>query len=148
MIVIRRMQPEDVEGVMAIENAVVDFPWSYNIFVDCIKVGYSCWVLDSEGEIVGYGLLSMAAKEAHILNICIQPQRQHQGLGRWLMQHLIAQARRLRAESTYLEVRPSNKHAFDLYTSLGFTQIGLRKDYYPAFEGREDALVLGLSVLM
>jgi len=145
MIVIRRMQQEDVEGVMAIENAVVDFPWTYNIFSDCIKVGYSCWVLEEEGEIVGYGLLSMAAKEAHILNICIHPDRQRLGLGRRMMHHLIAQAKRLQAESVYLEVRVSNQRAFNLYDSLGFKQIGHRKDYYPAVGGREDALVLGIS---
>jgi ribosomal-protein-alanine N-acetyltransferase len=139
------MQQEDVEGVMAIENAVVDFPWTYTIFSDCIKVGYSCWVLEKEGEVLGYGLLSMAAKEAHILNICIHPDRQRLGLGRRMMHHLIAQAKRLQADSVYLEVRVSNQRAFNLYDSLGFKQIGYRKDYYPAVGGREDALVLGIS---
>lgn len=145
MIILRRMRQEDVEGVMNIENVVCEFPWSASIFSDCIKVGYSCWVLDEAGVIVGYGLLSMSAGEAHILNICIKPENQRQGLGLRLMNHLIKQCRFLNADSVYLEVRMSNHGAYDLYTKLGFKQISIRKDYYPATEGREDAKVLSLS---
>jgi len=146
MIVIRPMQPEDIQGVMAIENAVCEFPWSDNIFNDCIRVGYSCWVLSENNEVVGYGLLSSAAGEAHILNLCVKSTHHRQGLGSRMMKHLIKQAKYLKAESVYLEVRVSNIHAFDLYTKLGFVKIGERLDYYPATHGREDALVLSLSL--
>ncbi len=142
MITLRAMQQNDVAGVMKIEEVVMDFPWTYGIFSDCIKVGYSCWVLEDEEEIIGYGLLSMGADEAHILNVSIQPERQRQGLGRRMMQHLMEQAKLLNAASVYLEVRVSNHHAYDLYKKLGFTVIGHRQDYYPAIGGREDALVL------
>ena len=138
------MQQKDIEGVMAIEEVVCDFPWTYSIFSDCMKVGYSCWVLEDQEEIVGYGLLSVAANEGHILNLCIKPERQRQGLGRRMMQHLIEQAKKLEAQSVYLEVRVSNHGAFDLYQQLGFSVIGHRKDYYPHIDGREDALVLEL----
>ncbi len=149
MIIIREMRQADVESVMAIETVVCEFPWTYGIYSDCIKVGYSCWVLEDEGghepEIVGYGLFSMAANEAHILQLCIKPDRQRQGLGRRMMKHLLETAKNSGASSVYLEVRLSNHGAFDLYQSLGFTVIGHRKDYYPATNGREDAIVLELS---
>lgn len=148
MIVLREMTQPDVEGVMKIEEVVCDFPWTYSIFSDCIKVGYSCWVLEDKEkeEIVGYGLLSIAGEEGHILNLCIRPENQRQGLGRRMMQHLVSQAKLLQANSVYLEVRVSNHGAYHLYQSLGFTVIGQRKDYYPAVNGREDALVLELSL--
>ncbi|HQW58370.1 MAG TPA: ribosomal protein S18-alanine N-acetyltransferase, partial [Gammaproteobacteria bacterium] len=136
MIIIRKMQQADVESVMGIEQEVVDFPWTYSIFSDCIKVGYGCWVLEDEEEVVGYGLLSVAAAEGHILNLVIKPDRHHQGLGRRLLMHLIEQAKTLKATSVYLEVRRSNEIAYDLYIKTGFIVIGERKDYYPALDGR------------
>ncbi len=145
MIIIRKMQQADVESVMGIEQEVVDFPWTYSIFSDCIKVGYGCWVLEDGEEVVGYGLLSVAAAEGHILNLVIKPDRQHQGLGRRLLMHLVEQAKKLNTKSVYLEVRRSNDIAYDLYIKTGFIVIGERKDYYPALDGREDALVLELS---
>lgn len=146
MIIIRKMQQDDVEGVMTIEKEVVDFPWSYSIFSDCIKVGYSCWVLEEDEIIIGYGLLSLAAEEAHILNIVVRPDKQHQGLGRRLLTHLIEEGKKLKAKTVYLEVRRSNTIAYDLYIKTGFMVIGERKDYYPAVDGREDALVLELTL--
>lgn len=147
MVTIREMREEDVEGVMAIETVVCEFPWTYGVFVDCIRVGYSCWVLEDEDEqeIVGYGLFSIAANEAHILDVCVKPSRQRQGLGLQMMQHLLATAKQLQASSVYLEVRVSNNRAFELYQYLGFTVIGHREGYYPATDGREDAVVMEIS---
>jgi len=150
--IIRAMQQKDVKAVMAIEEVVCEFPWTYSIYSDCIKVGYSCWVIEDDlegegGEVVGYGLLSIAANEAHILNLCIKPNKQRLGLGNRMMLHLIEQAKKLHAISVYLEVRLSNQGAFELYKKLGFSIIGHRKDYYPALNGREDALVLELSFI-
>jgi [ribosomal protein S18]-alanine N-acetyltransferase len=146
MIILRKMQQEDVEGVMAIENVVCEFPWTASIFSDCIKVGYNCWVLDHEGVVAGYGLLSVSAGESHILNICIKPEFQRQRLGMRMMQHLIKQSRFLKADSVYLEVRVSNHGAYDLYQKLGFVRSGERKDYYPHKDGREDAIVMTLML--
>jgi ribosomal-protein-alanine N-acetyltransferase len=144
-VILRKMTQEDIPMVMEIEEAVCEFPWSASIYSDCIRVGYHCFVLAREAgqvqEIVGYGLLSVAAGEAHVLNICIKPSAQHQGLGYRMMQHLIQLAKELFAHRIYLEVRLSNIHAIALYKKLAFTQIGERKDYYPSINGREDALV-------
>lgn len=146
MTVIREMQQEDVDGVMVIEREVVEFPWTPNIFSDCIKVGYSCWVIDDSQQVVGYGLMSLSGVEAHILNICIQGASQRKGLGRQMMLHLINEAKKLNADSVFLEVRPTNSGAFRLYKNLGFKIVGRRKDYYPAQNGREDALILELML--
>jgi len=153
-VILRKMTQEDVPMVMEIEEAVCEFPWSASIYSDCIRVGYSCFVLARESqqkpevgqgtfdqEILGYGLLSVAAGEAHVLNICIKPNAQHQGLGYRMMQHLIQAAKDLNAYRIYLEVRMSNIHAIELYKKLEFAQIGERKDYYPSANGREDAIV-------
>lgn len=141
---IRRMTQDDVFAVVQIEEAVVDFPWTYGIFSDCVKVGYDCWVVEHDSEVIGYGLLSMGDREAHVLNICIIPPMQRRGIGWQLMNHLLERARTLKAQSVYLEVRASNEGAYDLYQKLGFSVIGHRKDYYPHKEGREDAIVLEL----
>lgn len=144
---IRSMQEHDLPHVLAIEEAAYDFPWTIGIFRDCQRAGYGCWVLESGDEVVGYGVLSHAAGECHVLNVCIAPAHQGQGLGRRLMQRLVDLARWHRAERIFLEVRPSNPRAIALYHSLGFNEIGRRPRYYPAAHGREDALVMAQELL-
>ncbi len=146
------MRREDVDAVASIERNTYDFPWSPGIFADCLRVGYDCRLLECDGNIVGYGIMSTAAGECHILNVCLSAASQRQGLGRVLVYHMIDIAAAARAQRVYLEVRPSNVAAVRLYESIGFTQIGLRKGYYrarpPAGDmfGREDALVMALAL--
>ncbi|MCX8049800.1 MAG: ribosomal protein S18-alanine N-acetyltransferase [Methylohalobius sp.] len=140
---IRPMRRKDLKAVAAIEQSAYAFPWSLDIFKSCLKVGYSCWVGEMANEIIAYGILSVGAGEAHVMNVCVAPQWQGRGYGRMMMRHLMQAAREHRAEMILLEVRPSNKSALHLYLQLGFNEIGRRKDYYPAAGGqREDALVL------
>ena len=146
MIIIRPMQQDDVEDVMEIEPLVEETPWTPTIFSDCIKVGYSCWIVSEGNAVLGYGLLSVSANEGHVLKVCVKPSHHRQGLGNRLMQHLMKQAKRLGSDSVYLEVRASNKAAIELYRKLGFTQIGERKEYYSGKNGREDALVLSIPI--
>jgi [ribosomal protein S18]-alanine N-acetyltransferase len=138
----RAMQEADLAQVAAIEAAAYPYPWSFGIFRDCLRAGYGCWVLERDGEVVGYGVLSTAADEAHVLNICVHPDAQGQGLGRQLMRRLMDVARWHQVRRLFLEVRPSNPRAIALYESLGFATIGRRPNYYPASHGREDALVM------
>lgn len=134
--------------VLEIERRAYPFPWSEGIFRDCLKAGYSGWVLTEEpGLVIGYTLMSMAVDEAHVLNLCIDPAYQQQGLGRMLLEHMIRLARAANATIVLLEVRKSNKAAIHLYETQGFQRLGLRKGYYPAAEGREDALVLGFDII-
>lgn len=147
MTTLRRMLETDTAAVAALESQVSLDPWPEKLFGDCIRVGYNCWVLEDNSEIVGFGLLSCAAGEAHILNLVIDSKWRRQGLGIRMMQHLINIARELGADIAYLEVRESNLIARELYRKLSFTEIGVRKGYYPAKEGREDAITLALGLV-
>lgn len=139
---VRGMVEADLDGVMEVERAAYQFPWSRNIFRDCIRVGYGCRVLLENQHINGYGIVSVAAAEGHILNLCVRPNRQGQGLSRVLLDDLLVLAQRWGARTLFLEVRPSNIAAVRLYTGAGFCELGVRRDYYPAKQGREDALIM------
>ncbi len=140
----RLMTVDDVAGIMMIEQQIYEHPWTEGIFRDCIRVGYHGWVYEVENEIQAYGLISIAANEAHILNLCVAPVFQGQGLGKLMLLKLMDTAKALDVKSVFLEVRASNDFAIKLYDNAGFNQLGLRKDYYPADKnGREDALVFG-----
>ena len=142
----RPMQLQDLPAVARLEQAICITPWTLGIFRDCVASGYDGWVLvdDDNGEIVGYAMLSVAAGEAHLLNLGIAAHLRRQGLGRRLAQRMIDLARQLGTQVIFLEVRVSNHIAQALYQSMGFTQIGLRKAYYRDLYACEDALVLAL----
>lgn len=138
----RPMRATDVDAVMEVELRAYPFPWTRGIFDDCLRAGYPAWLLHVDGRLAGYGVLSIAAGEAHVLNVCIDPALQGGGLGRRLFRALIDIARHHDAERVFLEVRPSNPHAIALYHDEGFNEIGRRPRYYPAHTGREDAIVM------
>lgn len=139
------MRRDDLAAVNALEAASYEFPWTPGIFADCLRAGHSCWVLWCDGQVAGYGILSIAAGEAHVLNVCIGAAFRGRSLGRHLMRRLLDVARWNGAERVFLEVRPSNPVAQTLYLSLGFAEIGRRPRYYPARDGREDAIVMSLE---
>lgn len=144
---LRAMREGDLDAVMAIERRAYPFPWSRGTFRDCLLAGYPA-LLALEGDVpAGYGLMSVAAGEAHVLNLCTAPERQSRGLGRWMLQALLRTARDRGAQRIFLEVRPSNPQAIALYHSEGFDEIGRRPRYYPAAQGREDALVMAMELL-
>ncbi|WP_026287815.1 ribosomal protein S18-alanine N-acetyltransferase [Thioalkalivibrio sp. ALJ24] len=137
-----RMQPADLDRVMVIERQAYDYPWTARIFQDCLQVGYDGWVLRVDGRQVGHAMLTVAAGEAHLLNLTVDPRWQGYGLGRFMLRELLACACHEQAEALYLEVRPSNSAALQLYLSEGFEHVGTRPRYYPLPSGREDAWVL------
>ncbi len=143
---IRPMMELDLPDVAAIEKRSYAFPWSENIFRDCLRVGYSCRALDMAGQIIGYGVMSLGAGEAHILNVCVRDEFRNLGFGRRLLEHLLERAAAAGVAEAFLEVRPSNLSAIRLYQNLGFEQIGIRRGYYQAVDGREDAIVLKLEL--
>ncbi len=136
------MVERDLDEVLRIEYRVYSHPWSRANFVDSIVSGYSCWVCRIGGELVGYFVLMLAVDEAHLLNIGVSEKRQGMGFGARLLRHAMTMAQRGGAVTLLLEVRPSNTRALALYHHFGFAQIGVRRGYYPAAIGREDALVL------
>jgi [ribosomal protein S18]-alanine N-acetyltransferase len=143
---IRPMMEIDLPEVAQIEQGSYAFPWSENIFRDCLRVGYTCRALDLAGRIIGYGVMSLGAGEAHILNVCVRDEFRTVGFGRRLLEHLLERAAAAGVGEAFLEVRPSNLAAIRLYSQLGFEQIGIRRGYYQAPDGREDAIVLKLEL--
>ena len=142
----RRMGCEDIDTIMKIEVEIYSFPWTHAIFKDCIGIGYDCWVLESE-MIQAYGVMSIGADEAHLLNISVANQFQGKGKGKLMVRHFLNIARQKNADTAFLEVRPTNTVAIALYRNMGFTETGYRKDYYPGKKCREDALVFAKSLL-
>lgn len=146
---LRPMTGLDLNAVMQVENSAYEFPWTLPIFRDCLRVGCHCFVYETEqGLIVGHGIMSLAAGECHILNICIHPEYQRRGLGEGMVLFLLDYAREKKARVALLEVRISNTAAYRLYQKIGFDEIGLRKNYYPAHRGREDAIILALDLTL
>ncbi|ORU92117.1 MAG: ribosomal-protein-alanine N-acetyltransferase RimI [Cycloclasticus sp. symbiont of Poecilosclerida sp. N] len=142
----RPLKKRDVDAVLAIERQGYNYPWGKDIFADCLRVGYSNWAFIKDGRLIGYAILSIAAGEAHILNICIDPWCKGQGLGTHFLNEIIQTARSKKVGSIFLEVRASNTAAIALYNKSDFKQLGQRKNYYPAADGREDAIVFSLDI--
>jgi [ribosomal protein S18]-alanine N-acetyltransferase len=143
---IRPMSEPDVAEVVAIERNAYQFPWSEGIFRDCLRVGYVCRVVTLGRQVIGYGVMSVGAGEAHILNLCISAVYRARGLGRQLLEYLLDRGAAAGMSEAFLEVRPSNTVALHLYSSMGFEQVGTRRGYYQAVGGREDAAVLKLAL--
>ena len=143
----RPMEQEDVDLIMQIEVQAYPHPWTGVIFRDCLKAGYPGIIASSEGEMVGYAMLSVAAGESHLLNLCVSPEYQGRGFGRQLLHRVFIEAAQKGAQVMFLEVRASNSVARSLYLESGFNQIGTRRGYYPDDEGREDALIFARQLL-
>ena len=142
----RRMRASDLAEVASLEKSLYEFPWSLGNFRDSVNAGYDCWTVTHGEAVVGYAVLMIALDEAHLLNIAIAQEWQNQGIGMGFLRHMIEVARGAACQIVYLEVRPSNLAARHLYRKLGFQQIAIRPEYYPAASGREDALFLGLTL--
>jgi ribosomal-protein-alanine N-acetyltransferase len=142
---LRPMVVADIDEVHALEQSVFPHPWSRGNFVDSLASGYDAWVLrePDEGVLAGYFLVMYAVDEAHLLDVAVSGARHGSGLGRFLLDRIAARSREKGMASVLLEVRPSNERALQVYARYGYTQIGRRKGYYPAHEGkREDAIVM------
>jgi [ribosomal protein S18]-alanine N-acetyltransferase len=143
---IRPMQMTDLDGIMQIEPTIFPYPWSRGNFSDSLNSGYSCWTMELNGKITGYAVLMMVLDEAHLLNIGVAKSQQGQGLGRQLLEHMMAVGVKHGGLNMFLEVRPSNKAAITLYEKIGFNEMAIRKGYYPAKNGREDAVLMGMAL--
>lgn len=139
--IIRPMSQSDIPAITAIEMETYDYPWSSGIFRDCLLAGYTSVVLERNGEVIGYGIMSVAAGEAHLLNICVTKDLRRHGIGQRLLQYLLARAKSFAADRIFLEVRPSNYAALGLYDKMGFQMLGVREGYYKSRQGNEDAVV-------
>jgi ribosomal-protein-alanine N-acetyltransferase len=145
---IREMNHDDLAMVSDIERRSYEFPWSHGVFRDCLLAGYKCIALIREDRVAGYAVLSVAAGEAHILNLCIDPECRALGYGERMLDELLHRARAASVREIFLEVRPSNETAIALYRKKGFHQVAARPAYYQANEGREDAAVLAKKLVV
>ena len=139
---LRTMSHEDLSLVSDIERRSYEFPWSHGVFRDCLLAGYQCVVLERDGDVTGYSVVSIAAGEAHILNICVDPDFRSMGYGERLLDEALFRTRTTAVREIFLEVRPSNSNALSLYKKKGFHKVSKRPAYYQAEDGREDADVL------
>jgi ribosomal-protein-alanine N-acetyltransferase len=138
---IRKLREDDLGQVALIENATQAVPWTEKIFKDCWGAGYPGWVLEQDAKVVSFSIVAMHGDECHLLNLCVHPRYQRQGLGSQMLLHVLHYAKQQAAMMIYLEVRESNARAIALYKKMHFTQIGTRKEYYPGLNGREDAFI-------
>jgi ribosomal-protein-alanine N-acetyltransferase len=143
---IQPLAERDLEAVAAIERDLYEFPWTLGNFRDSLAAGYSCWGVHSDAGLIGYAVMTLGAAEAHLLNLSIAASCQRRGYGMQLLEQLLRAAHAYGANVLFLEVRPSNRSARALYARRGFRQAGVRKGYYPARNGREDALLLSLAL--
>jgi ribosomal-protein-alanine N-acetyltransferase len=140
------MRESDLRAVLEIESSIYEFPWTLGNFRDSLRAGYACRVIREGRRVIGYAVLMLAAGEAHLLNLSVAAHSQRRGLGRGLLDNVVQLAREHKSKILFLEVRPTNEVGQRLYTGYGFRQIGVRRGYYPARKGREDALVLALDL--
>ncbi len=145
-LVFRPLNEAQLAAVVNIETGVYAFPWTFGNFRDSLYSGYLCNGVWLDTELIGYTIVMPAMEEAHLLNLAVASHWHGHGFGTRIVQHVIDEARLTTCEVIYLEVRPSNVAALRLYDRFGFRQLGLRRDYYPAVTGREDALFLGLNI--
>lgn len=138
---IRPLHQDDIEQITLMEQITQVVPWTTQIFKDCFLAGYPSWVLEEDNQVVGFVILVFSGHECHLLNICIHPSYQRQGLGTQLLKFAMGSAQQQGVQMMYLEVRPSNLSAIHLYKKFAFREIAVRKDYYPTLQGREDALI-------
>ena len=144
---IRKMKDTDIAAVSRIEKLTHIQPWSENILTDCYHSDYLCLVAeekDYQKELKGYIILSQVLDEAHLLNLCVSLKYQGFGLGRELTARGIKEVAKRGARKMFLEVRRSNMRAIRLYESFGFSEIGIRTNYYQGSSLSEDAVVMAL----
>lgn len=142
----RRMTAADLDAVTAIEDSIYPHPWTRGNFADSLAAWYHCWIAECNGEMAGYTIMVAAAGEAHLLNLSVAAPWQRRGIGRDILNFALKLARDYGADRILLEVRPSNAAALALYAAGGFSEIGVRRGYYPAGDAREDAIVLRLEL--
>ncbi len=139
---VRPMDLSDLPQVSQLEDQSFENPWQADFFSDCLEAGYCCRVLEQNGVIQAYGIMSLEARMAHILNLCVRTESRGKGLGHRLLLTLLDVAREEWAGAVLLEVRSSNEAALQLYERMGFRQVDIRRNYYSGPDGSEDALVL------
>lgn len=143
---IRQLLTEDLVQVLDIERQCQSHPWAETVFRDCFRENYYLWAACHGDKLIGFAVVAYLVDEAHLLNLCVHPRSQGQGVGRLLLRHVMAKALHEGIQKIILEVRVSNRTASRLYANEGFEVIGQRPGYYPGADGREDAQVMAFTL--
>ena len=143
---LRPMQASDLREVYRLEAMSQPVPWPLWCFRGLLRKGASCWVMETDKEIIGFGIVSFVKDWAHIMNMCVAPGYRRRGLGRRIMLQLLHVARQRHCKKAFLEVRPTNRPAIVLYRKLGFRTKQIRKNYYLTPTGRQNGLVMARPV--
>ncbi len=143
---LRTMQASDLDIILAIESDVYDYPWTRGNFEDSLNARHQAWVMMQADEVIGYAVMMTVLDEAHLFNVSIARAYQKQGLGYALVNDMIANAKTSGAKNMFLEVRESNMSARKLYEKIGFVEVHIRRGYYQAKAGREDAILMRLDI--
>ena len=144
---LRTMRSSDLDYVVRNESQASEAPWSKRVFIDCLRAGYQCWVLASKEQIIGHGVMSVAIGESHLLTLCVHPDYQGAGYGKYILQFLLEKATQMGAKVCFLEVRESNEKARHIYEKSGFIPTGMRKNYYPGTTARENAITMSKKLV-
>ena len=139
---IRPMHESVVATVKRLENQCYPYPWPASLFRGAIRTRMNCWVIEADHEVIGFGIAHLKRHWLHLMNVCIAAKYRNRGLGKKLTAHLLSEARKQHAAYSWLEVRPDNHAAINLYKTLGFRCVTLRKKYYPSPRGRLPAIVM------
>ncbi|WP_034912028.1 ribosomal protein S18-alanine N-acetyltransferase [Erwinia sp. 9145] len=136
----------DLEAAFAIEQRAHAFPWTEQTLASNQGERYLNYRLDVDGKIAAFAITQIVLDEATLFNLAVDPAFQRQGLGQELLQHVIAALAQRHVHTLWLEVRASNHPAIALYTRLNFNEVTVRRNYYPAANGREDAVIMALII--
>ena len=139
---LRPMRDADVPDVHRLEVISQPFPWPLWFFRRQLRANASCWVLEADEGIIGFGIVAFVKDQAHIMNMCVAPGYRRRGLGRRLMLHLLQLARQRHCRRTWLEVRRTNRPAVLLYRKLGFRARKIHKGMYLTPRGRMNGVVM------
>ena len=140
------MEEKHIKDILCIENNSYGYPWSEKIFNDCLKNNYLCRVLVLDNVLIGFLISSIIQDECHIMNLCVDAKYRGSGYGRLILNKLHDEIATISCKTVFLECRPSNISAMNLYESEGYNEIGVRRNYYPAPNGYEDAVMLAKNV--
>lgn len=148
MMQIRTATSADIPAMLATEQAATAYPWAESSFRSSFSERYFNAVAMVNEQIAGFYIGELVAGEASLFDIAVHPAQQGKGIGKALLSHFLDEAERRQATDCWLEVRASNQKAIALYQQLGFHQVGVRPAYYPARVGKEDAILMAMSLAM
>lgn len=143
---IRKWQKNDLPRLADIAEKAMPFPWTLRVFQDCLKMNYVGWVIEEERKIIGFSIILVQSEQVEIINIALLPEFQKKGGGRQLLNEILNYCKECEIPKINLEVRKSNRSAIAFYRKFGFKEDGIRKNYYPLAEGREDGLLFSAVV--